>query len=501
MVQHAAHLPVQASRSFRRKHAVLIAIIFIPLLVGGLFLYHNYCGGLRLQQALEEADRLDPHWRIPDIEAHRRDVPDAENGLVQALAALSLLPQPWPNWDNQTDGEKSEARAKRLALAASFQELQPPVQLNDLQIEALRAELRRADKAVIEARKLIDLPYGIRHLNWTRNYYDTLLPHVQSVRELANVLSYDILAQIEDGNLSQALLSAQAELNTGRALGDEPTLISQLVRIAIDTLTVARIERILGQGEPPPADLLAVQHAVEQEAEEPLLYYGLRGERAMVDGFLENVQKGEVSFREMGNMVTAWRLVGALAGGRSQGLEVQTRLEAFTVVLAIRSQRAETLRYMNRLLEAARLPADQQAASLQKIESMDPRDQPLMIRLLGTAGFFKVAHAANRIRAQLRSTAVALAAERYRQTHGRWPRTLDELVPEYLAAIPLDPFNGRPLRLGRYDQGIVIYSVGLDGMDNGGAIHIANPMASGSDVGFRLWDVKRRRQKAKENAN
>jgi hypothetical protein len=492
MEGNAANPPRPTPRRFRRKHAVLVALVLIPLLLAGLYTYYGYSSRIQLQEIVEETDRLDPNWRLADLEAHRRDLPDADNGMVQAMGALRLLPAPWPTWDYRAPGETPEAEKIRTALSASFQELQPPHQLDDLQIQALRSELKRAVSSVAEARKLIDLPYGIQRLDWRPDFYSTLLPNTQKIRELANVLSYDILLQAQDRDFSQALRSARALLNTGRALGDEPTLISQLVRMAIDTMTFQRIERILAQGEPSPADLLAMQGAVAQEAAESLLYYGLRGERAGLDGFLEKVQRGELSFKNLSNLMAISRSVGALAGGKYVTVPVQEKLEAFELILTVRSQRAEALRYMNRLVEAAKLPPDQQMAAFRELESMNPTAMPLVIRLLGPAAF-KVAQAGNRVRAQLRSTAVALAAERYRQARGRWPTKLDELVPRYLAAVPLDPFNGHPLNLGKQDQGIVVYSVGPDGVDNGGVVNVANPYAPGSDLGFRLWDVKHRR--------
>src|SRR5439155_22126196 len=65
--------------------------------------------------------------------------------------------------------------------------------------------------------------------------------------------------------------------------------------------------------------------------------------------------------------------------------------------------------------------------------------------------------------AKFRAAVVALAAERFRQAEGRWPTSLDELVPQYLAAVPRDPFDLRPLKLARRPDGLVIYSVGPDG--------------------------------------
>jgi hypothetical protein len=480
---------------FPKKVFVLLAIGLFSLLAVVLYFYHLKSSQLDLQRALDEATAADPNWRLVDLEAHRREVPDSENGLIQAMATLRLMPTPWPKWDYRQAGATAEAEQAREHLASSFQDLEPPSsQLSEPQIKNLRAECQRAAKAIDAARRLMDFPYGIQHPNWTRDFFGTNLPNTQKIRDLARLLAYDILLQAQDRDFAQALRSARALLNTGRSLGDEPTLISQLVRIAIDNMTFFRIERILAQGEPALSDLLAVQRAVEREAEEPLLYYALRGERAGFDGFLENVQKGEIPYKDLSNFLLITRSLGS-GGAR---LNVQEKLEAMAVILTIRSQRAQALQYMNELVEASRLPAPQeQLVRLRQLESVNRNDLPLVIRLLAPS-CWKVAQVANRGQAQLRCASLALAAERYRQTYGRWPAALDELAPEYIAAVPIDPFDGKPLNLGTHDQGIVIYSVSLDGIDNGGIINTTNPQAPGSDLGIRLWDVKHRRQEPKK---
>ena len=50
-----------------------------------------------------------------------------------------------------------------------------------------------------------------------------------------------------------------------------------------------------------------------------------------------------------------------------------------------------------------------------------------------------------------------------------------------------------PLRLARRSDGIVVYSVGEDGTDEGGAI-ASDGAAKATDIGVRLWDVAQRRQ-------
>jgi hypothetical protein len=68
----------------------------------------------------------------------------------------------------------------------------------------------------------------------------------------------------------------------------------------------------------------------------------------------------------------------------------------------------------------------------------------------------------------LHSAQTALTIERFRQAQGKLPEKLDDLCPTYLAAIPTDPFDGKPLRYKRLARGYVVYSIGRDGEDNGG---------------------------------
>lgn len=77
--------------------------------------------------------------------------------------------------------------------------------------------------------------------------------------------------------------------------------------------------------------------------------------------------------------------------------------------------------------------------------------------------------------------AVELALEAFHQDHGTWPDALNELVPRYLATLPLDPFDSQshPLRYRRTPTGYCLYSIGPDGRDDAG-----RPLADGE---FGWW--------------
>jgi hypothetical protein len=60
----------------------------------------------------------------------------------------------------------------------------------------------------------------------------------------------------------------------------------------------------------------------------------------------------------------------------------------------------------------------------------------------------------------------ALAA--YRAEHGEYPADLAALAPKYIPAVPEDIFSTGPLHYRREGEGYVLYSIGPNGVDDGG---------------------------------
>lgn len=71
--------------------------------------------------------------------------------------------------------------------------------------------------------------------------------------------------------------------------------------------------------------------------------------------------------------------------------------------------------------------------------------------------------------ASVRLAAAASAIERWRSAHaGQLPGSTAELVPDFLPAIPSDPFDDQPMRYKKLGKGYVLYSIGEDLTDDGG---------------------------------
>ncbi|MCR4572878.1 MAG: hypothetical protein K5787_03845 [Lentisphaeria bacterium] len=108
--------------------------------------------------------------------------------------------------------------------------------------------------------------------------------------------------------------------------------------------------------------------------------------------------------------------------------------------------------------------------------------------------------------AKQRAVRTAITVERYKLAHdGRKPMKLSELVPQYLATVPLDPFNGSELKyrcddffdvkpnpqepektVEQIQRGYQIYSVSMDKTDNEGRIYVKKDEEEQGDLGISV---------------
>lgn len=103
-------------------------------------------------------------------------------------------------------------------------------------------------------------------------------------------------------------------------------------------------------------------------------------------------------------------------------------------------------------------------------------------------GFMKPAIASaeqadRRGRAALRLLATTLALRAYRLDHpdAHAPASVYLLIPDYLSAIPIDPLGKGPLKLKRQGGEVIPYSVGVNGLDDGG-IPPESKKSTGNDL-------------------
>jgi ABC-type Na+ efflux pump permease subunit len=442
----------------RVRVAFLLALPLVVVVV--FYILHAVGAARRWQYALAEADRFDPGWQLDDLEARRAVFADDQNAAQVVMAANGLLPAPWPSEEfRQTS--YYDVHFPRAATQ----------QLTARETESVAAELNKAAAALTEAHRILRLPGGRFPLRFREDGSWIDVSYLQDARTVANLFDIETIFRAQAQDSDGALESCRGILLAGRAMGDDSGgIISMLTRVAMQLLAAPAIERVLAQGWPAEAALADCQRLVEDEAGQPLFLVGLRGERALGHDLLSKIADGRMNLAELAPDVD--QLVALVSS-------------------SLMSQRAALLRYQTAMVEIAKLPEYQQDAQFRVLDATLLK-QPPMVRLLAPARV-RIAFSHRQALAQLRCVAVMLAAERYRRQHDHWPETLADLVPAYLQAIPIDPFDGQPLRYRRRPNGAVIYSVGFDLVDNGGTFDRAQPTGTGIDLGVRLWNPSWRR--------
>jgi hypothetical protein len=472
---------------------VVVGGIVIGLIARSIFISRTDAAW---EQALAEVEATDPEWRWEDIEAKRAKIPDEENSalVIVRLRDSGLLKEQTsnrhkfdfePNPASSVGGSVGEPlpmpdEVFEEHITTVLGDLPAEVRLSPAVARAVARELARDRQAVAEALRIADMPNGRHPIQVTPDFISTLLPTIQYSRTVANLTSLEATRLAEAGDATGALRAVRACLNVARSTGDEPFLIVMLVRIAIDTIAVQKLERVLGQCEAArEADLVAMQAALEAEAAVPRLPMALRGERAGTIKLCDAIMRGDVN-------------IATLNGGQAGGVG-RVMGDAAGDLLA-RQARPEMLRIYTELIKVAEGPPATWDDEFDAREAQI-KGGGVLTRLLMPA-VMKVAQAEVRCQATLRTAAAALAAERFRLKHGRWPADLAELISVGLSTgTSTDPYTGDRLRLVRGPAGVVIYSVGPDRVDDGGA-PLKRGLKQTGDIAFRLFDPKCRRMTA-----
>ena len=416
----------------------------------------------RLEEARAQLDALDPGWRLDEIQAARakRFPKDDENIAVLAVKIKDDTPKEFDEFLIRAD------EPTRWLPVPEFNRLPDAEKLADAR------RTRTACKDVIErVLKLGALVDGGVIPPATPNPLDISLEHTQRLRNAAALLNLNAAVLAADRDAEGAVASCRAGLNLVKGVNDEPSVLATLVRIAVAIVAANSAERTLGYAEPR-VGLAEFQAELLEEAASHLLADGLRGERAIFDALFDYLYGDPAAIQRLG---FAGNPLGSLGLFAYRGQLLVDQLTGLTMV--------------TRCIEIARGP------SHEWIDRMTPvihgsLDGPFLKALV--PAYDRVVWAVLRSMARLRSLAVGVACERFRQANGRWPVDLAEIPKSILATVPRDPYVDAPLNYRVLPDGIVVYAVGEDRTDDGGKLTYTTPKP-GEDVGARLWSPEFRR--------
>ena len=213
----------------------------------------------------------------------------------------------------------------------------------------------------------------------------------------------------------------EAILGAGRSIGDEPFMISALVRIAIGSVALQSVRRVLSQGEPSDASLGRLQATVADELAQPLLVIPLRGELAAYTELIRRVGYGELP-------------ITALSGTNKPGEGIPNPAESPWAKLWFDYQIVVYLEWMNEAIAIAKRPAAEHKARwiawqarADRIMQTSVEKFTVVLPILLSPAVPATGTAFLRYQSELGTTVILIAAERHRRKTGKWPAAISEI--------------------------------------------------------------------------
>ncbi|NOX59828.1 MAG: hypothetical protein GXP29_13365 [Planctomycetes bacterium] len=286
-----------------------------------------------------------------------------------------------------------------------------------------------------------------------------------------------VLSRLVDGDINSAFEMACAQFGVAATMRNAPNSKIWGIRVSTIRGAVSSVECMLRAGELKHEQLDELTKLIDQQLESIFPKDAMRAERACMLEMLERLASNKI---ELSDLIDDEFLSTLGPFTQSDIREAQTSTaKIWTEIIEVAEDPVKSIAVAERLKEEESL--------LAMVVGMNDN---LMQWWMQSPTVFALFTASSY--AELGCARAALAAERYRLDNRRLPKSFEDLLPDYLDAAPLDPFNGKPLSFIATEEGIAIYSVGRNTTDNGGDFTITKGEYTLSDIGFRLVEDTKR---------
>jgi hypothetical protein len=280
-------------------------------------------------------------------------------------------------------------------------------------------------------------------------------------------LQADAANHTDDTSAELALLSVKSSFALSRSLAKEPLVRSHLACIESQKIAVSSLQHTVNKTSLTEEQLTGLATTLEKADDQHGLARAFIGQRCI----------GIYSFDRLRDTTD----LTALPAGRSRPLG--QRLLINTVLFFSSPQylydtcgflqwdELHYLQLMDRYIQTAQTDFPERLAAAQELrQSIEQHDRLHALShgwLRGMNGSRVIVKDAIAT-ARLRSARIVIAIEQFRISHDhQLPQTLAELTPFGSSGVPIDPFDGQPLRYKKLTSGYVVYSIGEKGDGNG----------------------------------
>jgi hypothetical protein len=446
---------------------VICASILTFLLL--LVLLFDHLAASRLERRIAAIRARGEPTCVEDLAAAMPKIPDEEN---MALRIEEL-------------GEKLEAFPipeewnKNLPIIGLARDTPTGRRLPPEQLEATKWYLAKFPEELEAIREALQLERGCANIKFSSPLWNTLSRSFARSRLATRIVALEVLVAAEDDDHDRARRCLVCLCRAKRVFEPEPFLIGSLMQMSSVAIACNQIERTINNCSLGEATLRSLQEEIASPRQAVDLKSAMNQERVLFIDMMLLLRTSSTVAGFSGSLPAStgtnfWRYVPILpAVDTTDGLRVYSKM-----VEAIDQPDAQSIQRMK--------TAEAGAAALPTYSVMS---RTMIPRLSHVAELWVRGVGLNR------ALQAALACERYRLSHGEWPADLDALVPEYLEAVPPDPFDGKAIRYKQIPEGICVWAIGEDLIDNGGDVlrlEIPKPPRRASDFGWVLLNPELR---------
>lgn len=285
-----------------------------------------------------------------------------------------------------------------------------------------------------------------------------LLPHLNDFREFSKFLSLRANAALAADRTEVALESLHIQIRVAEAVGSQPTLINHLVQMMIVRQAVGTVGHGLGLGVWSANDLERLEQILGGVDLEASRLRAFRMERIF---FLAGVRYME---SEPGAMSDLLAMVETTGGHGPSWLMFRFLPSGWfdqNAALGAVAMEKSGIGPLKR--------GDLSPSSRKTLQGMLKAPYPYsFLCRLSLPAVDQVLVRSLHIEAELDFCRIACALKLHRREHGSYPPDLAALVPEFLDTLPEDLVAPDGYRYRTADDGYRLYSVGWDGVDDGG---------------------------------
>ena len=318
--------------------------------------------------------------------------------------------------------------------------------------------------------------------DWTRPSYEMLLPELQSLRNVARLLVLEARREAADGNAADALHDVARIQRIGRHAASEPILISNLVGIAIDTLALETLAQVLPTLRKSDLATLDSSDIRDLVTTPPAMASHFYGEEAFGLSVFADVSDNQLSVPTLTDLL----INGQPQPSTLRMLPLSLLYRVFFLPADLAGYRSIMAQYQ---AAASRTePYPDLTKRIDTIETQTRDRSPGILTSMVVPALGAVFKAQTRSVAHHRAATALVAATKERLETGAVPETFDELAAQLVPPASRDPFTAdQPLFMKQTDDGLLVYSIGPDGEDDGGPVAPgADKVEGNDDIGLRM---------------